>query len=160
VATRPGVDVGEVVIHPETRKPIAVSFNRLRREWQVIDPEFADDFRILDDKAKGDFDVTSWDRDLQRGVVVYAADTHPSDYYLYDRRKKERQHLFTSRPELEKYTLAPMKPVIIRSRDGLDLPSYLTMPAGSEGGKLPLVLVVHGGPWARDTWGFDATAQW
>jgi dipeptidyl aminopeptidase/acylaminoacyl peptidase len=92
--------------------------------------------------------------------VAYVSDVRPLDYYLYDRKLKERTHLFVSRPELEKFTLAPMKPVIIQSRDHLELPCYLTVPPGIEPRKLPLVLVVHGGPWARDSWGFDANAQW
>lgn len=60
-----------------------------------------------------------------------------------------------NQPELEKYTLAQMKPVVIKSRDGLDLVAYLTVPPGAEPKNLPLVLNVHGGPWARDTWGYN-----
>src|SRR5262249_4855946 len=69
-------------------------------------------------------------------------------------------HLFAARPELAKYTLAPMKPVTIKSRDGLELVSYLTVPVGVEPKNLPLVLVVHGGPWARDNWGYNPYVQW
>src|SRR5262249_3814310 len=72
--------------------------------------------------------------------------------------------LFSARPKLEKLTLAPMHGVIIKSRDGLDLVSYLTLPAGESGPRparpLPMVLDVHGGPWARDGWYYDRDVQW
>src|SRR5262249_27695851 len=100
------------------------------------------------------------DRDLKKFVVAYQADVWPADYYLYDRQTRKLTHLFAGRPDLARYTLAPMKPVTIESRDGLELVSYLTVPEGVEAKKLPLVLVVHGGPWARDSWGFDSTTQW
>jgi dipeptidyl aminopeptidase/acylaminoacyl peptidase len=79
---------------------------------------------------------------------------------LYRRETGETEFLFSARPELDKYTLAPMEPVDIPSRDGLVLPSYLTVPHGIEARSLPLVLNVHGGPWARDHWGYHAEAQW
>src|SRR5262249_13918506 len=100
------------------------------------------------------------DRDLQTWVVAYNADIRPSDYYLYERATKKLTHLFVSRPELEKFTLAPMKPVIIKARDGLELVAYLTLPVGIDPKNLPMVLDVHGGPGARDNWGFNPEAQW
>jgi enterochelin esterase-like enzyme len=93
-------------------------------------------------------------------VVAYSADLTPTDYYLYDRKSQKLTHLFAARPELAKYKLAPMQPVTIRSRDGLELVCYLTLPVGVEPKNLPLVLMVHGGPWARDHWGYDSSAQW
>jgi dipeptidyl aminopeptidase/acylaminoacyl peptidase len=81
-------------------------------------------------------------------------------YYTWDRAAQKATFLFSARPLLEKYTLAPMRPVEIRTRDGLSLPSYLTLPVGVEGKNLPMVLYVHGGPWARDEWGYEPYAQW
>jgi dipeptidyl aminopeptidase/acylaminoacyl peptidase len=160
IASRPGIDLGDVLMNPLTHRPIAVAFDRLRREWQVVDSGFRDDLRTIEDPALGDVTFGNWDRDLTRAVLTYAGDVHPRDYYLYDRRSREKTHLFASRPELAKYPLASMKPVVIRSRDGLDLVSYLTLPRGSESRNLPLVLNVHGGPWGRDVWDFDPEAQW
>jgi dipeptidyl aminopeptidase/acylaminoacyl peptidase len=68
--------------------------------------------------------------------------------------------LFSSRPELDKYTLAPMKPVTIKTRDGLDMICYLTVPVGVEPKNLPMILDVHGGPWGRDQWGLHPEHQW
>src|SRR5262249_28087854 len=77
-----------------------------------------------------------------------------------DRQNKKLTHLFEARPEVGKYKLSAMKPVTVKARDGLDLVCYLTLPAGVEPKNLPMVLDVHGGPWARDTWGFNPESQW
>jgi dipeptidyl aminopeptidase/acylaminoacyl peptidase len=93
-------------------------------------------------------------------LVAFTSDREPVRYYTYDRKTQAATYLFSNRPDLEKFTLAPMTPVTIQSRDGLNLHSYLTVPAGADPKLLPLVLNVHGGPWARDGWGYDAEAQW
>jgi dipeptidyl aminopeptidase/acylaminoacyl peptidase len=160
IAADPRVDVGGIIFNPLTRKVEAVSFNRERVEWKALDSKIADDLKVLEKGAPGEPSVVSRDRDLQTWVVAYSADVQPTTYYLYDRKSRKLTKLFSARPELEKYTLAPMKPVVIKSRDGLDLVSYLTVPVGIEAKKLPLVLMVHGGPWGRDSWGYDAQAQW
>jgi dipeptidyl aminopeptidase/acylaminoacyl peptidase len=79
--------------------------------------------------------------------------------YLYDRQAKTLRKLYDARPELAGAPLVPMRPVTIRSRDGLDLVCYLTRPADAE---MPgaLVLLVHGGPWARDMFGLNPNHQW
>jgi dipeptidyl aminopeptidase/acylaminoacyl peptidase len=93
-------------------------------------------------------------------------DDGPVRYYLYDRPNKKATFLFTNRKSLEGVPLAKMHPVVIKSRDGLDLVSYLTLPKGADpqatgrpGEPLPLALLVHGGPWGRDGWGYDAEHQ-
>jgi dipeptidyl aminopeptidase/acylaminoacyl peptidase len=68
--------------------------------------------------------------------------------------------LFAHRPELEQHTLAPMQPFTVRARDGLNLHGYLTVPPGTPRRDLPAVLLVHGGPWHRDVWGYDPQVQW
>jgi dipeptidyl aminopeptidase/acylaminoacyl peptidase len=160
IASNPGVDVGQVMVNPHTHEIEAVSFTKEKQRWEPIDPKIADDLKALQDAGLGEPSVVSRDRDLQTWVVAFNSDTHPANYYLYDRATKKLTHLFASRPALEKYTLAPMKPVTIKSRDGLDLVSYLTVPVGVEPKGLPMVLHVHGGPWGRDTWGYDGEAQW
>ena len=94
---------------------------------------------------------------------MYTLDVGPARYYRYDRKSRKAAFLFTNRPALEGRPLAKMRPLVIRSRDGLDLVSYLTLPAGTGDRPkkpLPMVLCVHGGPWGRDVWGFDPFHQW
>jgi dipeptidyl aminopeptidase/acylaminoacyl peptidase len=105
-------------------------------------------------------DDTKW-------TVAYVLDNGPVKYYLYERPARKARFLFTNRPELETLKLAHMHPVVIKSRDGLNLVSYLSLPLGSDpnnygrpASPLPLVLNVHGGPWARDSWGYDPYHQW
>jgi dipeptidyl aminopeptidase/acylaminoacyl peptidase len=160
VASDPGSDLSEVLMNPVTHEVEAVAFDRERIHWKPLNPTIAEDLRVLEAGAPGEPSVVGSDRDWQHWVVAYSSDIKPADYYLYDRAAKKLTHLFTARPELSKYQLAPMKPVTIAARDGLELVSYLTLPVGVEGKNLPMVLLVHGGPWARDNWGYDAQAQW
>ncbi|MCC6522137.1 MAG: S9 family peptidase, partial [Polyangiaceae bacterium] len=115
----------------------------------------------------GDFDVTSRSDDDARWVVAYVVSDGPVRYYLYDRKAKKADFLFTSQKALEGLPLAKMHPRVIGARDGLSLVSYLTLPAGTDPdgdgvptAALPLVLYVHGGPWARDFWGYNPAHQW
>ena len=160
IASDDNVDAGQVLMNPITHEAEAVSFERERVRWKALRPEVEEDLRVLENGAHGEPAIIGSDRDWQTWVIAYTADVQPTDYYLYDRRTKKLTHLFPARPELAKYKLAPMEPVTIKSRDGLDLVSYLTKPLGVEPKALPLVLVVHGGPWVRDTWGYDPQAQW
>jgi dipeptidyl aminopeptidase/acylaminoacyl peptidase len=160
LASQDGVDAGALLMHPTKHVPVAVGFNRERLTWKVVADAVADDFRELTKEDRGDLAVVSTDLNFKTWVVAYTRDVKPTDYYLYDRSTKTLTHLFASQPELDKYKLAAMKPVTIKSRDGLDLVSYLTLPVGVEPKKLPLVLMVHGGPWGRDIWGYNASAQW
>jgi dipeptidyl aminopeptidase/acylaminoacyl peptidase len=86
-------------------------------------------------------------------------DDGPIGYYTYSTSDKTLTFLFNHRDVLTKYQLAKMEGIVIKARDGLEMPSYLTKPVGASG-PVPLVVLVHGGPWARDDWGFDAEAQW
>jgi dipeptidyl aminopeptidase/acylaminoacyl peptidase len=160
IASDPGSDVAEVLMNPLTHEPQAVAFNRERVKWKALNPQIEEDLQALEKGARGEPSIISSDRDWQTWVVAYSADVTPTDYYIYDRASKKLTHLFAARPELARYTLAPMKPVTIKSRDGLELVSYLTLPVGVEQRNLPLVLVVHGGPWARDHWGYNPYDQW
>jgi dipeptidyl aminopeptidase/acylaminoacyl peptidase len=160
IASDPKADVAGVMIHPDTKKVEAVSFNRERVKWKALDDDVKAYLQVLEKSAPGEPSLASSDRAYKTWVVAYSADVTPTAYYLYDRTTKKLTKLFTARPALEKYKLAPMKPVIIKARDGLELVSYLTLPVGVESKNLPTVLYVHGGPWARDSWGYDSAAQW
>ena len=154
------VDLGSVMINPNDYHLEAVSFNKDRERWTVLDSTLLPDFEALELVADGEFIIVARTHADDKWMVVYTSDVNPSDYYVYDRATKKGTFLFSSHPKLKDYTLAPMKYVEIKARDGLVLPSYLTLPPGAGETNLPLILDVHGGPWARDVWGYNPEAQW
>lgn len=167
IAADDRADISNAVIHPTEKKIQAVASNYLRREWKILDTDIADDFAYLRTVADGDFTITSRTLDDRKWTVAYILDQGPVRYYLYDRDRRRADFLFTNRSQLEGLALAQMHPVIIESRDGLELVSYYSLPVWSDSDKdaipdrpLPMVLMVHGGPWARDAWGYDPHHQW
>lgn len=160
VAASTEVDAGGVLIHPRRYVVEAVSFSPGRTTWQVVNPEVKEDFAGLAKLNDGDFFVANRTEADDVWLVGFESDRAPGRFYRWDRKARQGTFLFTTRPKLEGLTLAEMKPVVITARDGLKLNSYLTLPAGVPPKNLPLVLVPHGGPWARDEWGFNGMAQW
>jgi Dipeptidyl aminopeptidases/acylaminoacyl-peptidases len=158
--SREDVDLGGIALHPTRRNLQAVAYNHMRREWVVIDPDIAPDFAAISEQLSGDWSLLSRDRADERWVVAETLDTDAPRYYLYTREGRRLDFLFSAREELANWTLAPMTPVEIPARDGLTLPSYLTLPVGVAPKSLPMVIFVHGGPWARDTWGLSPDVQW
>jgi dipeptidyl aminopeptidase/acylaminoacyl peptidase len=153
-------DVGGAMAHPTKHIIQAVAFNRDKVEWQVLDKTIADDFKALAKAHNGEFNVVSRDLADKTWLVVYTTDDGPATYYSYDRESKQTKRMFSTQPKLEGLTLAAMKPISYKSRDGLTIHGYLTLPPGVEAKNLPTVLLVHGGPWGRDSWGFNNMAQW
>lgn len=160
VASSDEVDAGDVVIHPRKYIVEAVSFSPGRTTWKVVDPAVKEDFEGLAKVHDGDFFVVNRTEADDIWLVGFHSDRAPGRFYKWDRKAKKATFLFTSRPKLEGLALAEMKPVVITARDGLKLHSYLTLPPGVPPKKLPMVLFPHGGPWARDEWGFNGYAQW
>ena len=150
---------GDTLVQPQTGQLQAVIFEYLLPEWKILDSSLGIDFSRLQKIAGGHFRIDSRDRSDSRWLVSFMRDDGPVSTYLYDRKTGRAQFLFDDRPELARYKLARMKPVLITARDGLKLPSYLTLPAGSSMKKLPLVLYVHGGPTARDSWTYEPLVQ-
>lgn len=158
-------DLTSTLRDPVTGRVLAVSFTHLRREWRAIDPAIAHDLaRLAEAAGPLDFNVYSQTQDGFRWNVIFFGPTEPGAYFLYDRPTGSLMPLFDLRPDLKPYPLSPMHPVVIPSRDGLDLVSYLTFPHDVPGDRpptpLPMVLTVHGGPWGRDGYGFDGGHQW
>jgi dipeptidyl aminopeptidase/acylaminoacyl peptidase len=153
-------DVGGVVTHPTERTLQAVAFYRDKLEWQILDPAIAADFEALAQVRSGEFGIGSRTLADDRWLVTYTTDDGPVYYYTYDRATRTSTLLFSNQPVLESLSLASMQPVSYTARDGLTIHGYLTTPVGIPARHLPTVLLVHGGPWARDTWGFDPEAQW
>ncbi|MDH7454335.1 S9 family peptidase [Luteimonas composti] len=166
----PRADIGGAISDPETGKVQAVAVNYLREEWKVLDDEIRADLERLQAIGPGEASINTRTRDDRTWIVAYSAAEAPVEYYRYDRDGSgggELTRLFSGRPALEGKPLVPMWPQELRSRDGKTLVSYLTLPAHADAngdGKadrpVPMVLLVHGGPWARDAYGYSSYDQW
>ena len=120
----------------------------------------AADFDLLEKIREGIFEITGRDSSGQWWTLKYFSDNSTDSYYLYDQKAKKAMLLFETAPQLSNYSFAHMTPVVIKARDGVGVPCYLTLPVGIEAKQLPMVLWIHGGPWARDEWGLNGVVQW
>jgi dipeptidyl aminopeptidase/acylaminoacyl peptidase len=161
-------DVSNDLAHPDTGRIQAVASNYLREEWKPLDQSIAGDLQKIKSIGPGVASVSARTQDDRTWIVTYSAAEKPAEYYRYDRGDGGKlTRLFSSRPALEMAPLVPQWPQEIKSRDGRTLVSYLTLPKTADtnnDGKaekpLPMVLLVHGGPWARDNYGYGGTNQW
>lgn len=160
IAEDPEYDVDSVVVHPVSRVLQAVSFYRDKQEWQILDQSIAADLAAISQVRPGEYNITSRDLADKTWLVAYTTDDGPVYYYTYDRATKTSSLLFSNQPKLEELQLAAMQPVSYVARDGLTIHCYLTTPLGITAQNLPTILLVHGGPWTRDTWGYDPHVQW
>jgi dipeptidyl aminopeptidase/acylaminoacyl peptidase len=168
LAEDPKADVESVFPDPVTHRPLAAVVDYDRQRHVILDPRLQPDQAYLETVVPGaDFTMSSCSNDMKRCIVAFDVSDGPVRFYRYDRVARKADFLFSHRPKLEGLKLAKMTSVVIKARDGLDLVSYLSLPAASDpdgNGKpdhaLPMVLVVHGGPWGRDTWGFNRLHQW
>jgi len=160
IAGDPQYDVSGVMIHPDTYEVQAVSFYRARNEWIVLDESIKRDFDAVAKLDHGDFFIYNRDNADNTWLVGFTKDNGPVPFYVFDRKRQKGTFLFDHIPDLNKYTLAPMESIFFTSRDGLTIHGYITYPPGKGRTNLPMVLNVHGGPWFRDTWGYNSEAQW
>lgn len=142
-----------------TGELLGVRYLGERQVIHALDPDFGAVLENLEKLSDGDLAGLSSDESGRRWVASFTHDRDPGVTYLYDHTTGESRLLHRAKPHLHPDSLAPMRPVSITSRDGLTLPSYLTLPVGVEPSRLPLVLFVHGGPWSRDSWGYHPAAQ-
>jgi dipeptidyl aminopeptidase/acylaminoacyl peptidase len=161
LAADPKADMIELTLEPLSYRPIAGTSVNTRTTWHVIDRSYAEDFATLAKVSDGDLSHLGFSDDRRHAVAYFERDAGSGRFYHYDRGAKTGRLLFAARPAVEDLPLVPLEPVVVRARDGLDLVCYLSRPREAAPGKpLPLVLTVHGGPWARDFWGFQGTHQW
>ncbi len=153
-------DAGPAEVDPATQRLQAVAFTFARQRWEVLDPAIRSAFEDLGQLHPGDFAVTSRDRADRKWIVAHTVDDGPVQYSLYDREHRIFTPLCVSQPELARYTLSRRDTLVIPTRDGQRMVSYMTLPVGVPPHALPMVLLPHGGPWARDTWRLDPVAQW
>jgi dipeptidyl aminopeptidase/acylaminoacyl peptidase len=163
VASDDKADIGGALSDPMTGKAHAYEVDYLKNRYVALDDTYRADIAFLDSQSKGQWAATSSTDDDKLWVVVIDPVDHPAAFWLYDRTRKNLTKIFTARPALEKYVLAPMQAFEIPARDGKILTAYLTLPAGTgdrPAKPLPMVLEVHGGPWARDSYGYNPHHQW
>jgi len=160
ISFKDNCDVGGIILDDDTKELKAVSYNYARKERVFFNDELENDYKVLDELGPKDAEsgVVSSTDDEKTWVVAYSRSDGPTEYVIYDQTKKTIAPLFVSKPELLEYKFAPMEDVEITARDGLKLVAYLTRADTEQ--KTPLILLVHGGPWARDSWGFNQQAQW
>ncbi|HXQ72034.1 MAG TPA: alpha/beta fold hydrolase [Pyrinomonadaceae bacterium] len=154
------VDFGNATFSEVTDSLIATTYDDERERIYWKDKAFEADYKNLQKKLPGkEIGFGSSTKDEKLWIVVANADTDPGSVYLYDRTTKKLTLQYQSREKLNRADLAPMKPVRYKSSDGMEIPAYLTLPKGVEPKNLPVVIVPHGGPWYRDSWGYNAFSQ-
>ncbi len=124
------------------------------------DKNFEADYELVQKQLPGkEINVDSQTKNERLFLVSATSDTEPGETYLFDRDSKKLTLQYRVREKLPREGLAEMKVVRYKSSDGLEIPAYLTLPKGVPAKNLPLVVHPHGGPWGRDTWGYDGSAQ-
>ncbi|MCF8229333.1 MAG: S9 family peptidase [Bacteroidales bacterium] len=132
--------------------------------WKGQRHYFSEDFKNLIENLEsklGDYEIgiSAYDDDEETFIVRTSGDRTLGAYYLYDRKKDKLELIHNVGPWMKEDELAEMKPITYEARDGLKIHGYLTLPKGVEAKNLPVVVNVHGGPWARDSWGFNPEVQ-
>ncbi|RQO40672.1 S9 family peptidase [Chryseobacterium sp. KBW03] len=157
------VDFGGLSMDRNTRKMIYTSYTGDKTEYYWKDKTWEANYKFLQSKFPGrEVSFSSSTNDYSKFLVGVGGDKYASEAYFFDAKTKQLIFQYTPRTELkkvEKY-LAPMTPITYKSSDGLEIPAYLTLPVGSTGKNVPVVVLVHGGPKGpRDYWGYNSTVQ-
>jgi dipeptidyl aminopeptidase/acylaminoacyl peptidase len=145
----PASDELLATVYVGDRQRVYPKTDAMRRDLELLRAKLPD----------GDFTLDSTTLDMSVWLLSVSSDVDPGSKYIYHRARGEVALLYRSRPDLPSQHLAHMEPVRYPARDGLQIPAYLTLPRGVPAEKLPVVIHPHGGPWARDYWGYDAYAQ-
>ncbi len=154
------VDFGTAMFSEVSDELVATTYEDERERVYWKDKEFEADFKNLQKQLPGkEINAVSSTKDEKLWIIAAHADIDPGATYLYDRTSKKLTLQYQVREKLNRAYLAPMKPVKYPSSDGLQIPAFLTLPKGVEARNLPAVIVPHGGPWYRDSWGYNAFAQ-
>ncbi|UKB77339.1 alpha/beta hydrolase family protein [Chryseobacterium sp. MEBOG07] len=157
------VDFGGLSLDRNTRKMIYTSYTGDKTEYYWKDKTWEANYKFLQSKFPGrEVNFSSSTNDYSKFLVGVGGDKYASEAYFFDAKTKQLIFQYTPRTELkkvEKY-LAAMTPITYKSSDGLEIPAYLTLPVGSTGKNVPVVVLVHGGPKGpRDYWGYNSTVQ-
>lgn len=154
------VDVEEPIYWPNDGRIVGFRYETDMPQRKLIDDEARAQYELIDSVLKdADNQVIGASRDGNKLLIASNRDVSPTTYYIFNVREKRMSRIGSANPALAQAPLARMKPVKITGPGGVMLPGYLTLPAGSSGKKVPLVVYPHGGPHARDSWGFNFMVQ-
>ncbi|HEY6334078.1 MAG TPA: alpha/beta fold hydrolase [Blastocatellia bacterium] len=154
------VDFGGAIFSEATDELVGTSYIDEQTRVYWINKGYEGDYNFLKKQLPGkEVSFSSSTADEQVFLVTAHSDTEPGETYLFDRRTKKLTLQYRVREKLSRQDLASMKGVRYPSSDGLEIPAYLTLPKGMEAKNLPVVIFPHGGPWARDVWGYNPFAQ-
>jgi len=154
------VDFGSTSFSEVSDELIATTYDDERERIYWKDKSFEADYKLLQSKLPGkEISLGSSTKDERLWLIGANSDTEPGERYLFDRQTKKLTLQYRSREKLSRASLAPMKAVRYKSSDGLEIPAYLTLPKGATAKNLPAIVLPHGGPWGRDSWGYNPLAQ-
>jgi len=154
------VDVAGLSYSRKRKKLLAVSYVTWKLERHFLDDDIADLFAKIEGKLSGqDIYLVSMDEAENRFIIKTQSDKSKGKYYCYDVEKDELKFLASVADWLKEEDLSAMKAIQYKTSDGLTINGYLTIPNGSSGKKLPVVVNPHGGPWHRDEWRFNSEVQ-
>jgi acetyl esterase/lipase len=157
----PRVDVDGVVLLGRQQRVIGARYEVDKPETIYFDPQYKALSESLSKALPGRplVRVVSSSNDESKLLILAFSDVDPGRYYLFDRKTKSLNELLLSRPKLENVKLGEVRAVRYKAADGTEIPAYLTLPPGSDGKGLPAIVMPHGGPASRDSWGFDWLPQ-
>ncbi len=154
------VDFGNAIFSEVTEELVGTTYNDDGQRIYWRDKAFEKDYNWLKDKLPGmEIRPGSSTADERLWLIVASSDVEPGERHLFDRKKKKLTLQYRIFEDLPRKHLARMEPIRYKSSDGLEVPAYLTLPKGVPAKNLPLMIFPHGGPWARDGWGYDPLAQ-
>jgi dipeptidyl aminopeptidase/acylaminoacyl peptidase len=154
------VDFGQAFFSEATDELAFTVYEEDKPRYYFKDKGFGADFKWLDGKFPGKVvSLGSATLDEKTWLISATSDTEPGETYLFDRKNHKLALQYKIREKLPREDLAEMKPVHYKSSDGLEIPAYLTLPKGVLAKNLPTIIFPHGGPWGRDTWGYNGYAQ-
>ncbi len=158
MASHPQVDLEQLLSDKEGVRGVAYDADRGGAAW--FDADIASVQAMVDKTFPDHVNSLSWSLDKSKFVIFSYSDVAPGTFYLYDKSARKIEYLADRMPWIDPKKMAHMRAVRYAARDGLEIPAYLTLPRGSEGKNLPLVMVIHGGPWVHgDGWYFNPEAQ-
>ncbi|WP_438447701.1 S9 family peptidase [Gorillibacterium sp. sgz5001074] len=160
VFEHPDVDASNLIYSVQKKQVLAAVYETDKVHYQYFDDSYKSLMQTLESKAEGKT-VSLQSMSEDGNLVMYRtySDRSLGAYYSYDRKADKVEKIADVAPWLDESKLAEMKPITYKSRDGLTIHGYLTLPKGKDPKNLPVIVNPHGGPWARDSWGFNPEAQ-